>query len=53
MGVSIAAPIYNVLEENELHSLVDEVTFLPWKNPDELRSRIVVVKLKFPLFLQT
>lgn len=41
MGVSIAAPIYKVLEDNELHSLVDEVTFLPWKNPDELRSRIV------------
>lgn len=41
MGISIAAPIYKVLEDNELHSLVDEVTFLPWKNPDELRSRIV------------
>jgi len=40
MGISIAAPIYKVLEDNELHNLVDEVTFLPWKNPDELRSRI-------------
>lgn len=41
MGISIAAPIYKVLEDNELHSLVEEVTFLPWKNPDELRSRII------------
>lgn len=40
MGLSIAAPIYKVLEDNELHNLVNELTHLPWKNPDELRSRI-------------
>lgn len=40
-GISIAAPVYKVLEDNALDHLVDEVTFLPWKNPDELRSRII------------
>lgn len=41
MGISIAAPIYKVIDDDSLDNLVNELTYLPWKNPDELRSRII------------
>lgn len=39
-GVSIAAPIYKVIEDNDLGNTVEEITFMTWNTPDELRARI-------------
>ncbi|MFE8696606.1 ABC transporter substrate-binding protein [Cytobacillus sp. FJAT-53684] len=40
MGISIAAPIYKVVDDNNLQEFTNQLNYLPWKNPDELRARI-------------
>ncbi|MGC5324698.1 ABC transporter substrate-binding protein [Brevibacillus sp. SYSU BS000544] len=40
MGISIAAPIYQVVDENQMTDFTEKITFKPWKTPDELRARI-------------
>ncbi|MEC0331689.1 ABC transporter substrate-binding protein [Paenibacillus macerans] len=40
LGITISAPIYNILENQALASFADEVVYTPWKTPDELRARI-------------
>lgn len=40
LGISIAAPIYKIVEENSLQDYTEKLSFTPWKNPDELRARI-------------
>lgn len=40
MGISIATPIYKLIHDGNLQTYTDELEFLPWKNPDELRARI-------------
>lgn len=40
MGISIAAPIYKIVEENSLQDYTEKINFSPWKTPDELRARI-------------
>lgn len=40
IGISIAAPIYQVVDENQLTDYTEKITFKPWKTPDELRARI-------------
>ncbi|MBP2241509.1 NitT/TauT family transport system substrate-binding protein [Cytobacillus eiseniae] len=39
-GVSIAAPIYKIIEDNHLGDTVEEISFMTWNTPDELRARI-------------
>ena len=39
-GISITAPLYKLNHENLLAQGADEVEFLTWKTPDELRARI-------------
>lgn len=40
MGISIAAPIFKLVDDNKLTDYTNELSYLPWKNPDELRARI-------------
>lgn len=40
LGISIASPIYHILEQHMLDPYVDEVIYSPWKSPDELRARL-------------
>ncbi|WP_057763463.1 ABC transporter substrate-binding protein [Cytobacillus praedii] len=40
MGISIAAPIYKVVDDNNLDEFTNQLIYMPWKNPDELRARI-------------
>lgn len=39
-GVSIAAPLYQIIHDDLLADAVEETEFLTWKTPDEMRSRI-------------
>lgn len=40
LGITISAPIYNILEQKGLDAYAEEVVYTPWKSPDELRARI-------------
>ena len=40
-GISIAAPLYKLNHDKLLASGADEVEFLSWNSPDELRARII------------
>lgn len=40
-GISIAAPLYKLNLDKLLASGADEVEFLSWNSPDELRARII------------
>lgn len=39
-GVSITAPLYQLIDEDMMNEVADETEFLTWKTPDEMRSRI-------------
>lgn len=39
-GISIAAPLYRLQEEQSLTAAAEDVEFLTWNTPDELRARI-------------
>ncbi|MGE7111818.1 ABC transporter substrate-binding protein [Lysinibacillus sp. NPDC047702] len=39
-GISIAAPLYKIMKDNSLLEGAEEVEFLTWNTPDELRARI-------------
>ncbi|MGM7634274.1 ABC transporter substrate-binding protein [Bacillus sp. Hm123] len=39
-GISIASPLYKILDDQSLSEVVDEVKYQPWNTPDELRARI-------------
>lgn len=39
-GISIATPLYKIMKDNSLLEGAEEVEFLTWNTPDELRARI-------------
>lgn len=41
MGISIAAPLYKLVDDNNLGEFTEKINFVHWKNPDELRARII------------
>lgn len=40
MGISIAASMYKLVDDNNFDEFTNEFSYKPWKNPDELRARI-------------
>lgn len=40
VGISISSPFYKIVKDEPLEDIIENTSFTPWKNPDELRARI-------------
>ncbi|EHS55944.1 ABC transporter substrate-binding protein [Paenibacillus kribbensis] len=40
LGISVSSPMYHILEQHMLDPYANEVKYIPWKSPDELRARL-------------